>query len=61
MKYDGFVKTLHLLRCCKNKIFQRTLVRRNNLIFARLEYEVFYKSILVLSFYEFIKYEKKYE
>jgi len=29
----------------KIKSFQRTLVRRNNLIFPRLEYEVFYESI----------------
>jgi len=34
----------------KNKSIQRTLVIRNNLIFARLEYEVFYKSIVAFSF-----------
>jgi len=34
----------------KNKSFQRTLVRRNDLFFSRLEYEVFYKSILNFNF-----------
>ena len=48
---DGFVDKRRLRKlfiffvAAKNESFQRTLVRRNDSFFTRLEYEAFYESI----------------